>query len=153
MARKTKFTKERREKIVALVRDGNYPIVAARASGISEAVFYEWLKRGKKDIADKKLSAHAEFADMVASAEAEAESELVSKIKTVSITDEKSAQWLLERKHPDRWGRNDKVRQEITGANGKEITVLDARSSILEFLASRNKQQEEGKENEGKPAD
>ena len=149
MARKTKFTKERRDKIIALIRDGNYPIVAARASGINADTFYEWLKRGKRDIEDKKLSAHAEFSELVLVAEAEAEAEAVSKIKTVALTDEKSAQWFLERKHPERWGRNDKVRSEITGAGGKEIVVVDARSSVLEFLASRNKQQEEGKDNEG----
>jgi len=42
----------------------------------------------------------------------------------------------LERKHGDRWGRNDKLRQEISGVNGGpiEVSIEEAKKAILEFI-------------------
>jgi transposase-like protein len=47
MARPTKLTPELREKIAALVREGNYAGTAAVACGIAESTFYDWMRRGE----------------------------------------------------------------------------------------------------------
>jgi hypothetical protein len=52
-----------------------------------------------------------------------------------------AASWLLERKHGERWGRNDKIRQEITGANGAPVvlSIEEARKAVLAFLDEGDK--------------
>jgi hypothetical protein len=44
-----KLTPELAEKLVSLLRAGNYTAVAVRACGISRALFYQWLDRGVSD--------------------------------------------------------------------------------------------------------
>ena len=47
--RKTKFTPERREKILRCVRVGMSNRATAQAAGISEKTLYNWIESGKKD--------------------------------------------------------------------------------------------------------
>ena len=48
MARPTKYSKARGEKITRLIKGGNYASQAAAAAGISEATFYRWISKGKE---------------------------------------------------------------------------------------------------------
>lgn len=48
MARPSKLTDERRERIAELIREGNYASQAAQASGISERTFYRWMEQGQE---------------------------------------------------------------------------------------------------------
>jgi hypothetical protein len=78
-----------------------------------------------------------EFSESIERAEAAAEVEAVALIRqSAKNGNAKDAQWLLERKHGERWGRNDKLRQEITGADGAplEVTIEMARAAVLNFL-------------------
>lgn len=54
MARPTKLKKETVDKIINLIKAGNYASQAAAASGISERTFYRWIDQGKK--LDKQIS-------------------------------------------------------------------------------------------------
>lgn len=88
-------------KLLAALRAGNYREIACRVSGISKAAFYESLKRDMQ------------FLDAVEKAEAEAEADLIAETTKAGRSPQFWAanMTLLERKHPDRWGR----RQEDSG--------------------------------------
>lgn len=134
MARTTKLTSELIQKIATAIRAGNYAKVAAALVGISEATYYSWLEQAKKPDASPLL---LEFLESVERAEALAEIESVTRIRQAADNGTwQAASWLLERKHGERWGRNDKIRQEISGPNGAPITlsVEEAKKAVLAYL-------------------
>jgi hypothetical protein len=134
MARPTKLTPEIVDKICLAIRIGNHAKVAAALAGIGETTYYKWLEKADEPNAKKE---YREFRESIERAEAEAEIEAVSRIRQASNNgDWKAAGWYLERKHGDRWGRNDKLRQEISGINGAPIaiTLEEAKKAVLAFL-------------------
>jgi hypothetical protein len=103
MARPSKLTRETQDRIVLALRAGNHLSVAARAAGLSEATVYRWLKaRG---------SAYRAFAAAVERAIAESEVVLVATIAQGAARNPGVALKMLERRHPDRWGR---IRVELS---------------------------------------
>jgi len=141
MTRKLKLTSEIVDKICLAIRAGNYAKVAAEMSGIGETTYYRWLEIGQKKNAPR---VYREFWESIKRAEADAEVAAVALIRQAANNGTwQAASWLLERKHGERWGRNDKLRQEITGANGAPIalTVEEAKKAVLAFL-------DEGEEND-----
>jgi len=134
MSRKLKITQETTDKICLAIRAGNYAKVAAEMAGIGETTYYRWLEEGQKVGASK---VYREFWESIKRAEADAEVAAVALIRQAANNGTwQAASWLLERKHGERWGRNDKLRQEITGANGAPIalSVEEARKAVLAFL-------------------
>jgi transposase-like protein len=132
--RPTKLTPEIIEKVCAAIYAGNYAKIAAQLSGISESTYYAWMAEAEKEDCDPIF---LEFSESVERAEAAAEVEAVALIRqSAKNGNAKDAQWLLERKHGERWGRNDKLRQEITGADGAplEVSIEMARAAVLTFL-------------------
>ena len=104
-----KRTPERRERILELLRTGNYMQVAAELAGISKDTLYEWIK------------ADADFADAVKEAQASAEALHISNISRAAFDGTwQASAWWLERRFPDRYGRQDR-RPE--GAEKVEITL------------------------------
>jgi transposase len=103
--RPDKLTPEIQERIVKLIRDGNYIQVAARAVGLPEATLYRWLQRGE----DERKGKYWDFYEALKGAEAIAEAEAIGEVRTASRD---KGQWAagmtwLERKFPSRWGRRD----------------------------------------------
>lgn len=82
------------EKILDRVRAGAHPSTAAQAEGIAPEA---WERMVRDD--------HA-LASRAAQAEAEAEQALIAQALTGETPDDrKSAQWVLERRWPDRWAK------------------------------------------------
>lgn len=134
MSRKLKINQETTDKICLAIRAGNYAKVAAEMAGVGESTYYRWLDEGQKE-GTKKI--YREFWESIKRAEADAEVAAVALIRQAANNGTwQAASWLLERKHGERWGRNDKLRQEITGANGGAISLSidDARKAVLAFL-------------------
>lgn len=132
--RRTKLTKALIERIVLAIQAGNYAKVAAQLCGIGESTYYTWLAEARKEGCKPIFR---EFLESIERAEAAAEVEAVALIRQSARNgNTRDAQWLLERKHSDRWGRNDKIRQEITGVNGGpiELSVEEVKKAILAFL-------------------
>lgn len=148
MARPTVLTAQVHDRLVELVRAGNTFEVAARASGISRATFYRWKQEGKKagKGAKYKLFVALELA------EAECEAYWVGRIKLAGITDWKADAWMLERRHPGRWGRRRFEREDLdVDGEGQQlgtelITDKKTRESHLELLrnAARARQGKSG---------
>lgn len=144
MARPTKLTRKRKDSIVRMIAAGSYPEVAARASGVGASTFYAWMKRGAEaetredgqplDFDDEPF---VEFREAVKEAEAKAEVLAVGRIQAAAASGTWTASaWYLERKYPDRWGRKDHVRQEISGPGGGPVEI-DAEAAALAFLDER----------------
>lgn len=118
--RPTKLTKEVEEKIIRAIRAGNYIETAAAFAGISKDTLYNWLKRGARESQRlegspnakprKKELIYLEFSDAVSRAMAEAE---VRDVQNISIAGEqgdwRASAWRLERRHPERWGKKEKL--------------------------------------------
>lgn len=134
MPRKLKITPELVDKICLAIRAGNYAKIACEMVGIGETTYYRWMELGQKEGAQK---VYREFWESIKRAEADAEIANVALIRQAANNGSwQAASWLLERKHGERWGRNDKLRQEITGANGAPValSIEEAKKAVLEFL-------------------
>jgi transposase-like protein len=114
-AKHAKFTPDRRQKIIEAIQAGNYNIVAARYGGITKDCFYKWMQRGERE----QSGEYREFSDAVKDAEAVAEVRAEALIQAAALGDKKhpgqwqAAAWYLERRHPDRWSRKERV--ELSG--------------------------------------
>lgn len=138
MGRPTKLTPEVQEKIVSLVRAGNYPEVAAQAAGINAATYYRWMQKG-----EESTKPYGEFREAVKEAQAAAESHAVTIIRKAAMDGSwQAAAWFLERSKAERWRRKENV--ELTGKDGgpvKQQVVGDEQrekvTALIDELAAR----------------
>jgi transposase len=124
--RPTKLTPALQEKIVMVIRGGNYIETAAAYAGISKQTLYNWLRRGAR----QKSGQYREFALAVEQALAEAEMRDLALIEQAARDGKwQAAAWRLERRFPKRWGRQDYLdllmqeRQTQVQAKKKQIKV------------------------------
>ncbi len=118
--RTTKLTPEVQEKIVSAIRAGNYANVAAEYAGIGERTFYRWLQQGSEE----EQGIYGQFRQAVKTAERESEVRAVAIIQKHMDDNWQAAMTYLERKHPSRWGRRDRLKIEI-----------DPREALADMLA------------------
>jgi hypothetical protein len=106
-------------KLADLIKAGNYPITAARAAGIPERTWYDWLKKGR----ERSSGLQVELVKAVYEAESAAEAWHVANIRKAAAggTWQASA-WFLERKAHERWKKRD--RQELAGDGAQVVTHL-----------------------------
>ncbi len=132
--RKSKLDKDRQDKLLKAIRVGNDKKVACALAGISEATLYRWLEQSNQKNASEQLR---EFRELFERSEAEAEVLKVSRIAQAADNGRwQAAAWWLERKHPERWGQQTKIKAELSGPDGAPITVTveEARKVVLEML-------------------
>jgi hypothetical protein len=116
-----------------MIASGSYAEVAARANGVGTTTFYRWMQRGEEEETGK----YREFREAVKEAEAKSEVLTVGRIQQAAAGGTwTAAAWYLERKYPDRWGRKDHVRQEISGPGGGPVEV-DSEAAALAFFDER----------------
>ena len=109
MPRQTKLTPDLQERILNMIRLGNYRNVAAQAVGIAPETFSRWMSRPHDP--------YRQFRQAVEQAEAMAEVSMVALIAKAARDDPKYALQYLARKAPERWAQR---RFDGTlGANGK----------------------------------
>jgi len=120
--RPTKLTPKLQSKFVDLIAKGHYISTACQACGIARETFYTWLERAEQE-AKNGGGIYADFHDAVKKAEAEAEEALLAVVreKAIDKKDWLPAMTILERRHPEKWGRRD--RSTITLEETKEITI------------------------------
>lgn len=143
--RKTKFTPEACEKIVNALRVGNTRRASALGAGISEALFYEWLKKGGK----AKSGEFLEFLEAVTRAEAECEIQNVAILKKAAagyksriVTTKTKSHTEIVRKADgepltDAEGNPKTVVVAVTETTIRESDEFDWRAA-LEWLKRRN---------------
>lgn len=146
IGRPTLLTPQLIEQVAELVGKGNYQQTACDIVGISKQSFLNWRERGEKDTE----GLYFDFMCALKRAGSESEARRVERIeqagiggglvrrKTIiqrdgtEILDEQFAQpnWLadmthLERRHPDRWGRKDRTRIDVSGKVEHRITQVE----------------------------
>ncbi len=107
--RPSKLTPERQARLAQAIADGHYYETACRLAGVSYKVFREWMIRGDAETQGK----YCEFREAITRAEAEAEEHAIQQWKAAMPEDWRAAQMFLERRHPDRWGKQEKVKAEV----------------------------------------
>lgn len=128
MGRPTKLNRDRHDRIVQMLRSGNYRDAAARAAGIAPSTLYSWLERGSNE----QVGPYHDFAAAVDQAEAEAEVYAVAIIRRAMADNYRAAVTYLERRHPERWRRRNTT--ELTGKDGGPITTQNKHQLDLSTL-------------------
>jgi transposase len=134
MARPSKLTEDVKRRFLTSIRAGNDKKVAAAMAGIGESTLYSWIEKAKETDAEPEF---LEFLESLTQAEAEAEVAAVARIQQAGQNGRwQASAWWLERKYGERWGRNDKIRQEISGPNGLPLvlSIEDAKKAVLAYL-------------------
>ena len=140
--RPPKISEEITEKIMVYIRSGAYVETACVACGVVKQTFYNWLKianaaRVKIEAGEsvtRKERECVKFLDALEKAMAEAEMIDVMTIRKASAENWQAAAWRLERKFPDKWGRRDTVRNELSGPNGAPIETVNANTNVNSSL-------------------
>ncbi|MDP2322555.1 MAG: hypothetical protein Q8N51_00815 [Gammaproteobacteria bacterium] len=114
--RPSKFTPEIRAKILDAISAGNYREVAAEYAGVGKRTFYTWMHDKGRECED--------FQQSVTQAENQAEIRMVALVAVAAKKDAKHAQWWLERKFHDRWGRKDHVETRNIDKDGNDMPLF-----------------------------
>lgn len=117
MARPTSLTPEVQETIIAAIRSGNYKATACSLAGIHRDTLHSWEVRGAAG-----EEPFASFSDALQKAEAEAEADLLTEIRTAQSSTPgpggngpdlwQAKAWIMERRWPKRWAA--RVRTAVT---------------------------------------
>lgn len=126
MARPTKLTDQKQSVICEALRKGHTHVTAAHLASITDRTFYNWMERGENPRRRKSDGEpykddrpFVQFFQAVKKAEAEGEKVLVDRIHAHSVEKWQAGAWILERRHPERWGKVNK--HDIT-SDGEAIT-------------------------------
>ena len=134
MARPTKFTKHTIERLIKSLRLGATHKIACAAAGISEGIFYRWIRQGSGPNGEPSK---VKFVHDVKAAEVfAAEVALASIVKAAQSGRWQAAAWLLERRHPG-YGRREQI--EISHSQGEDLTP----EQLNEHLTNRLKEEPE----------
>jgi transposase len=113
-----KLTDERTQKLMLVLRTGAYIETACAFVGIEKETFHRWMRQGEKG--GKRFAAHAAFRAEIMRVMAEAEVSALARIAKAGETIWQADAWRLERRYPERYGRQ---RIEHTGVDGGPIQV------------------------------
>ncbi len=127
-----KLTEELIEQIAAAIRGGCYVETASALCGVSKDTFYRWLKEA---LGEDASPLHVKLSDAVKKGLAEAEARDVAVIDSAAQSGQwQAAAWRLERKFPEKWGRQARLQVEHSGPEGGPIEVKDSRESMKRIL-------------------
>lgn len=116
--RPSKATAETMNKILDGIKAGMSYEGACGVARVSWVTFDKWRKAGEAGESEKFIG----FLRELRYAEAIAEAEMLKKLK--EDPDTKWVAWRLERRFPDRWGKKEQVKQEISGPDNTPIQVV-----------------------------
>lgn len=134
---KTKLTPDIQKKIGDNITLGMPLKFAAEATGITEVTFYNWLKRGENESKGKFF----EFAEHIKACKAKAV-QLHLKLITKAATDGnwQASAWILERRHPEEFGRKDRLKLDANMKHSGEVnlhTLSD--EELMEIIQNESK--------------
>lgn len=118
--RRTTLTPDLIVKICLAILDGNYRYVAVQAAGVPIRTFNRWCKLGKK----YPEGIYGQLWHALLEAETQAEMSAVARVLKAANEDPKHAQWWLERKFPQRWGRQFRFDMKQVEQRIKELERL-----------------------------
>jgi hypothetical protein len=124
------------QRIVDLVRAGNFLEVAATAVGIHRSTVHRWMQRGR----EQSRGRYKKFLQQIEKAQAECESRDVALVAKAAGTDWRAATWRLERRAPRRYGPRvqQAVQQELDAVLGRLEKGLtpEIYDQVLQLIAA-----------------
>lgn len=124
MGRPSTLTPEVQKVILAAIKEGARRGQAAKIAGVAPQTLSGWMRAEGEP--------YESFAREVLVLEGKLSGKLESFLHKKALTSPTVAMWLLERLHPDEWGRR---RLEITGADGGPVAfTFDPRTLTLDQL-------------------
>ena len=140
--RPSKLTPELEAEIVELIKVGNYVETACGVVGIGKTTFYEWMKKANASV---RFNRYVRFRNAVEKAQAWSEARDMAIISKASEKYWQAAAWKLERKFPEKFGRQ-KLEMEHTGKINANITHIEAMDRVvikeaLDIVAQSAKQE------------
>lgn len=130
--RPSKLTEELKANLTKVIAAGNYYQAACDYVGISYSIFREWIVKGEQ----AKSGKYFDFSEAVKKAEAQAEIRMVQEWQKQMPENWQAIATFMERRYPDRWGRQDKSKLELTGKDGGAIKIDSPREDIICKLVS-----------------
>ena len=132
--RKSKYTPDRVQKILELLRVGNTRKTAATIAGCDQTTFLRWMAR------------YADFAEAVKRAEDEAVALHVGNIVQAGAKGQwQASAWILERRHYQEWGKKERlevvqsVREAARSANVDEDAAVQQAELILREMRAHQR--------------
>lgn len=107
--RPSKLTEETTKKLVKAIESGNYMKAACAYAGIDYTTFRLWMKKGE----EAKSGRYFNFFHTMKRAEQVAEVKMVEQWQRHMPENWQAIATFMERRYPDRWGRNMRVNQNI----------------------------------------
>ncbi len=131
MGRPSKLTPETQKKLVEAISAGNFYETACTHAGIEYQTFRNWMKAGEQATNGRFF----DFFEAITRAEAEAEMRAVEMIRQAMPDDWRAAVALLERRHPDRWGRKERIEHagQVSMQHGVSTGDLNAVLAALGY--------------------
>ena len=118
IGRPTKLDGECQERFIEAVREGLPYSTACALANIADSTWANWRHRAEAE----PDSPYFAFLQAVKAAEAEAEQANLTRIRKAADNGQwQASAWILERRHPDKWGRTE--RQEQTHNGQVEIVI------------------------------
>jgi len=114
------YSPEKAAKIIAAVRKGLPYKLAAAAGGVSYNTFIRWRNDGSNPDGQPHFR---QFLNQLREAEAEAAGRLLGLIEKSAKTNWQAASWILEKRHPDLFGKDAKPPSRPLGEY--EMTISD----------------------------
>jgi hypothetical protein len=132
------------KRIIDAVRAGNHVPAAAGYAGISKSAVYTWIARGREsrprgefdraDIDPVELP-YVDFVMQLSQAEASAEVELVTLVRSAARENWQAAVQMLGRRFPQ-WRESAKLEVEARSADDETIAALQGSPALVAQLAS-----------------
>lgn len=152
MARPTALTKEVHDLIVDAIKLGNYQEYAAKAAGVTESTFYNWMDRGKRERErlinedekpNPKEKVFLEFFEAVEKAKALAIAQNVAVIQKAAATGTwQAAAWWLERTAQKTYGRKQQLEHTGDAKNpiSVSVDVSELENKVKRILTNRGEE-------------
>ena len=124
--RPTLFVKEVKDKIIKAVSKGNYLCDAAESAGIDPSTLKRWMKQGRRE----KSGEYYDFYTAIVKSEKQVISKCVEGVISQGKKDARHLQWYLERKMPEKWGK-DRLQIKQLETRMAELEAREAASRAL----------------------
>lgn len=132
MGRPCKISQDIQDRIVMLLRSGNYFETACTFAGVSKATAYNWMRRGRAEAErvegnsrakiKKSEEVYVNFLYAVEEAIAFAEINDLHRLDKHAEVNPNVLMWRLERRHPSRWGRQ-KIEADINHSGDIKVNI------------------------------
>lgn len=107
---KTKLTPELQKEFCNAIENGSSILGACGYVGISEKTYYNWIERAEEA---KTRTKFVKFKEAVDKAKAKALHNFEQVITRASLEHWQAAAWMLERRHPNLYGKREKIEAEV----------------------------------------